>query len=49
MPPEKPGLKRIESRGSAGVNQTTNPIDNEWMTDELLAEFTRQKVCFLLK
>ncbi len=47
IPPEKTGLKRIESRGSAGVSQATNSVDNDWMTDEFLTEFSRQKVTFL--
>ena len=44
LPVEKPGLKRLESRSSAGVQHTTNPVENDWITDEFLAELARQKV-----
>jgi hypothetical protein len=46
IPPEKPGSKRLESHSSTGIQQTTNTIENEWITDEFLTEFTRQKVYF---
>jgi hypothetical protein len=44
MPPEKPGLKRAGSHVSAGLNQTTISSDNESISEETIAELTRQKV-----
>lgn len=44
IPPEKPGLKRISSRGSAGVQQNAEAVENDLITDELQAELDRQKV-----
>jgi len=46
IPPEKPGIKRLESRSSAGVQPTISSSENEWITDEFLTEFARQRVCF---
>ena len=41
---EKPAVKRLESRGSAGIHPSIAPVDNEWLTEELVAELARQKV-----
>jgi hypothetical protein len=43
--PEKAASKRTESRNSASLHPTATTVaDHEWMSDELLAEFTREKV-----
>lgn len=47
IPPEKPGMKRVSSRGSAGIQSNTEPVDTDWMTDEFLADLDRQKVIVL--
>ncbi|UJR28166.1 hypothetical protein I4U23_009420 [Adineta vaga] len=41
---EKGGAKRVGSRTGNSSNQTTNPIENEWIPEELFNEFTRDKM-----
>ena len=43
-PPEKPTTKRVGSRGSASIQQTATTIEHEWINDEYIDEFNRQKV-----
>ncbi|CAF0762870.1 unnamed protein product [Rotaria sordida] len=44
MPVEKTGFKRMGSQTSSNTNQTIIPVDNESITEDLLAEFSRQKM-----
>jgi len=46
LPSEKANLKRMGSRTGGSVNQSTIPVENEWIPEELLAEFARQKVYY---
>ena len=48
IPPEKPGVKRVNSRGSAGVQSNAEPVENDWMTEEYLAALDQQKVILFL-
>jgi hypothetical protein len=46
LPSEKANLKRMGSRTSGNVNQSIVPAENEWIPEEFLAEFARQKVYY---
>ncbi|CAF1356153.1 unnamed protein product [Adineta steineri] len=43
FPTDKAALRRMDSRTNSNMNQVTNPAENEWIPEELLAEFNRQK------